>query len=422
LSGALQPARLEWALRYVTGRHDGLLMRFATDIPASALTGGPEDLPHVQVTLGDPQADAVAFDVVTIDGPEREPAAVSAALNRFAGREFDLAHGPRVRALLLRLEPEEWIFALSVDHITFDLVSLEILLEDLAAAYTAGEDGAATAVLGPAPSYREFAERQWAMLAAPQGQGKLEYWVDIYRRAGIFPDARLAALGGEHAGRPGKAKVLALPLPGGAPDRLRQEAAQCGTTPFNMVVAAFLLSLRQRVRQDLLGAVVPLANRTEPGSERLVGLLATVLPIWVDLAGVTCLPAAAAKVTEATLAAIDNCLPALTSGHAYLSGAFGEGGHPAYADPSRRAGGPTIELFVEEPGIEHVLRLPGLATAPYDVPISLYRAQGGLMAYAAIGGTDPSIAFLYPDDAYNDRIMTHQLEDMRALLSAGERS
>ena len=106
LSGALRPGGLEWALRYVTGRHDGLLMRFATDVPASALTGGPEDLRHVRGTLGDPQANVVAFEVVTIDGSEREPAVVNAALAHFAGQELDLAHGPRVRALLL--QPAVW--------------------------------------------------------------------------------------------------------------------------------------------------------------------------------------------------------------------------------------------------------------------------------------------------------------------------
>jgi hypothetical protein len=418
LSGPLQPQRLEHALRTVTWRHDGLLMRFATDIPARALTGGPQDLAHVRVTLGDSQAGAVAFDCLTLDGEQREHAAVEATLQRFAGQDFDLAHGPRVRGLVLRLAPTEWIFALSVDHITFDLAALPVFLAEVAAVYDAGEARLDAAGLGPAPSYCAFAERQWALLAQPEGQARLRYWAGIYRRAGIFPDARIGALGGQHADRPGAAKRLALPLPDGELSRLRRAAARAQTTPFNMVLAAFLMSLRQRVDQDLLGVVVPLANRTEPGSERLVGLVTAAVPIWVDLAGADGLPAVLARVTEATLASIDNCLPVLTSAQAYLSGAFGGIGHPGYADPSRRAGGASLELYVTEPADAPGLRLRGLESSPHPAP-RMFLVQGGLMVYAGIDGQARALALMYPDKAYDDGLMLALLEDMHALLSAG---
>ena len=79
--------------RSATGRHDG---RGHALCDRRSRLGVNRDLRHVRVTLSDPQADAVAFDVVTIDGSQREPAVINAALARFAGQEFDLGRSVTV--------------------------------------------------------------------------------------------------------------------------------------------------------------------------------------------------------------------------------------------------------------------------------------------------------------------------------------
>src|SRR5262249_57021815 len=59
-----------------------------------------------------------------------------------ARRPFDLAKGPLVRALLLRLADDEWICMLTVHHIVTDWVTFQLFWHELAAFYTAETTGA----------------------------------------------------------------------------------------------------------------------------------------------------------------------------------------------------------------------------------------------------------------------------------------
>src|SRR6185503_19515202 len=58
-----------------------------------------------------------------------------------ATRPFDLAAGPLLRALLLRLGAEDWIVVLTLHHIVSDGWSLDVLVREVAAFYEAAATG-----------------------------------------------------------------------------------------------------------------------------------------------------------------------------------------------------------------------------------------------------------------------------------------
>ena len=172
----------------IVGRHDGLRMCFSTKVPGRELSGGPDDLELVSVSLAEPGPDALAFSVE----PGLEWEAVNARLTEFSELPFTLERGPRVRALVLRFDELDWIFALAIDHIVFDPDSQVLLLEEVEARYNAPGPVPDLAEVEPGPSYGAFAAEQWSMLASSEGRARLRHWAEVYYAAdGVYPSADL---------------------------------------------------------------------------------------------------------------------------------------------------------------------------------------------------------------------------------------
>jgi len=403
--GPLDPARLHAALRTVVAAHDGLRMRFATTIDPRNLTGGPDDLAHVTVTLAAP-ADAVSLAV-----EDCAPGDAQARLTAFAARPHDLRHGPRVRALVLRLADDDWIAGLAVDHIVFDPESMEVFLRQLAEVYA--DPG--TAVAGSV--YRDYAARQWAMLDTPEGRRRLRHWADVYRQVGVFPKADLPSLGGAGAGRPGNAVSAYRQLPGTFLDVLRSRATAHRTTLFNVMLTGFALARRRRTGEQPVGVVVSLSDRTDTSTDGTVGLVASALPIWTDLTGATGLADAVPAVTMATATTMDNSIAMVTSACLYGAGVFGPPTSPSDVDPERRGGGPTFEMLIDGPDPEPPLRLPGLACEAFAVPpSSFFMPQGGLMFYGGLSESGVLLALLHPRDAYPTHVVESLLDEIIAVI------
>jgi len=215
-----------------------------------------------------------------------------------AQRPFDLARGPLLRLLLLRLSGEEQILFLALHHIVADGWSLDVLRRELRALYRAS----------PLPElpvqYADFAIWQQGWLAGPLLAGQLAYWRD-----------RLA-------GAP-----LALDLPtdrphppvegfrGGA-ERVRLEAevsrdlAALGRrrqAPLFMVLLAGWQALLGRYtgQEDLLVGV-PTAGRSWVELEDLVGFFVNLLVLRTDLAGDPPFAALLGRVRDSALGAYEH--------------------------------------------------------------------------------------------------------------------
>lgn len=316
--GRLDQDRLRAAIVAVAGRHDGMRLRFTTSIPARDVTAGREMLDVVTAHVADAQ-DAVSFR--TRECAEGE---INDQLTAFAEEPHDLAGGPRIRILVLRPDPAglDWVVAVLVDHIVFDPDSREIFLREIGEVYDA--PGPMPTNLPPGPSFAAYAQREWARMDTADGRRRLSHWAAVYRRGGFFPVATLPVLGGADAGTPGVARSVARRLPGGWLETVRERAAEHQTTFFNVVLTAFMLARHRRTDEGFTGTVVSLSNRTDASSEGLVGLVATAMPIWADLAEVTTFREAIGLITAATVSSIDNgAITMFTSAHLFRSGALG---------------------------------------------------------------------------------------------------
>ena len=141
IGGALRPGALRQALAGLTDRHEALRTTFVeiAERPAQVVAQ------HLAVPL--PLVDLTALPEPA-RGAEAERLVRAEALS-----PFDLAAGPLLRALLLRLEAERHVAVLNLHHIVCDGWSMGVLVREMAALYEA----AATRTL--TPDLRRWVER-----------------------------------------------------------------------------------------------------------------------------------------------------------------------------------------------------------------------------------------------------------------------
>ncbi|BCM72803.1 non-ribosomal peptide synthase [Streptomyces sp. EAS-AB2608] len=260
------------------------LSRLIATTPAlrSVFPAGPDGLPTAEVR---PAGDSHRPTVVDLPGPQDEPGRAERArdlLSRLAAEPFDLAAGPLVRVLLVRLGPTRWMLGLAAHHIVLDGWSLGLLLRRLAQSYRRMTRGgtppppAADPPPAPRPAFGEADAAFWrarigtaqpVALPTDRPAPALPTW-----RGGAVPVRVDAALAG----------------------RLRTLAAEHGATPFMALMAAFGVLLGRWSGQDDLVVGTVVSGRDRGADTEHIGLLADTVPIRVDLRPSDGAPASAA--------------------------------------------------------------------------------------------------------------------------------
>src|SRR6185312_15752654 len=169
LAGSLDVPALGRALAEVVRRHEALRSRFSPGDGIAAQWVQPVS------------ADLAVVDLQGAADREDEVARLAAAEAR---QPFDLAAGPLLRTVLLRLGEVEHVLLAAMHHIASDGWSMEIFLRELGVLYGAFAVGQPSPLPEPALQYGDFA---WWERAILQGEALA---------------ARLAAVAGRLAGAP----------------------------------------------------------------------------------------------------------------------------------------------------------------------------------------------------------------------------
>jgi amino acid adenylation domain-containing protein len=257
--GALEAGALRAALRGLAARHDALRMTF-----------GETDGEPVQATSPEPHVGWETADAA-------DEADARARVRAFAARPFDLARGPLLRALLVRLGEGDHLLAIALHHLAGDGWSTGILRRELGALYAAALDGA-PADLPPLPArFRDFAAWQGKVLEDRALAADVEHWRRELEGAPqvfeIIPDRPRPPLQGFAGAK--AADDLSPELTAAVRALARREA----TTPFAVFAAAWAAVLRRHAGADdfLLGTLV--ANRWTAEVEGVMGFFANTVPL-----------------------------------------------------------------------------------------------------------------------------------------------
>ncbi|MFF2014189.1 amino acid adenylation domain-containing protein [Streptomyces sp. NPDC058195] len=281
LKGCLDHEALRLALTDLTTRHEGL----RTVFPVHESTPYQHILPPAELAL-------------PLIGTTEED--LAQRLATLAGRTFDLAAEPPLRAQLLAIGPEDHVLGLVIHHIASDGWSNGPLFRDLATAYEARAEGTAPGWEPLPVQYADYSLWQQRLLEHTE-ERQLDHWRGVL--ADLPEEATLPTDHARPAVASNKGRTHAVRCSAALHSALTELAQETGTTLFMVAQAAVATLLsRSGAGHDIpLGS--PVAGRTDQKLDDLVGFFVNTLVLRTDTSGDPTFRELLTRVRETDLAA-----------------------------------------------------------------------------------------------------------------------
>ncbi|TCP59426.1 amino acid adenylation domain-containing protein [Tumebacillus sp. BK434] len=289
LTGTLNAGAVEQSLLEIARRHDVLRAAFreaAGELVQVAQHSVDLALQHLDLTH-EPQAD-------------REKLALAAAAEEVR-RPFDLASGPPMRAMLIKLEAEEHLFLFLFHHIVADGWSLGLFVREWSALYEAFSRGLPSPLTELRIQYADYAQWQQQRFAGDVLTRQLSYWKE--QLGGELPVLQLPTDRPRPAVQTYAGRVHRFALGADLTQRLHDLSRREGATLFMTLLSAFKTLLYRYSGQTDLLIGTPIAGRSTADVEALFGLFMNTLVIRSDLSGNPSFRDVLQRVKEATFGA-----------------------------------------------------------------------------------------------------------------------
>jgi amino acid adenylation domain-containing protein len=391
LLGELDVPALERTIAEIIRRHEILRTNFVT-----------VDSQPVQVIS--PPGD---FTLPIVDlrqvAPDRREALGRRLAVEESRRVFDLAHGPLIRARLLRLDREDHVILFNMHHIISDGWSLGVLAREVAALYDAFCQGRTSPLADLKIQYADFAawQRQW--LDGETLERQLTYWKEHLEGAPQeinLPIDRPRPPAQTYIGQ-----TQSFGLSKEISDSLRRLSRSNGATLFMTLLAAFKVLLCRVSGQEEIVVGTPIANRNRAETEGLIGFFVNTLAMRADLSGDPTFKELLGQIQEVALGA-----------YAHQDVPF-EALVDALQPERHMSRSPIFQvMFVLQNAPFQSLSMTGLALAPVDVASGT--SNFDLTLFISDMGEELSGAFEYSTDLFDPDTIKRLIGQFHTLLEA----
>jgi acyl carrier protein len=365
LKGQLSVPCLEAALNGIVHRHEILRTTYATDP-----NGNVFQVIAPELTLPLPVIDLCELPVA-----DREKEARWLA-QREVATPIDLAKGPVMRSLLVRIADDDHLLIINTHHIASDGWSRGVLIRELVALYEAALHNRPDPLPELPIQYADFGVWQRNWLQGEILDRQLRYW-----KARLEGAPPLLALPTDHP-RP------ATPAYRGATHHfllsntlvavVSELGRRRGATPFMVLLAAFQCMILYFTRNPDMVLGTDLANRTNRQTEDLIGFFVNLVVLRTDLSGDPSFEELLGRVREVALEA-----------YAHQDVPFEK--LVEELQPERNPSyHPLVQvLFVQQNTPRNTLPMPGVEMTPFvldvhsrfDMAVFLSQADEGLSGY-----------------------------------------
>jgi amino acid adenylation domain-containing protein len=390
LRGALDLDAVTRSLQYLVRRHEILRTRYA------AIADEPR-----QVVQDDSFFELQTIDL-TATAPENREAALRQLLLARIDAPFDLAKGPLLRCVLVRLEKREHVFLRVWCHIMSDAWSSTVFDRELSAAYTAFAGGRQPQ-LPPLPvQYADYAAWQRDRLQGEPFEQQLAYWKQ--QLAGMatldLPTDRARRSAPSQRGAD-----VSVELPGGLSRALREVGRRDGATLFMTLLAAFQVLLHRYSGQDDIAVGTPVAGRGPRELEHSIGFFANTLVLRSDLSGNPSFRALLVRVRDVALGAYAHQDVPFEKLVEELAPARDTSRNPLFQVSFTLQGSAGAELALD--GLMASLLPMEGRTAKFDLTLSMRESEDGLRA-----------SWNYATDLFEATTIARMAEHFQVLLEA----
>ena len=269
LRGDVDTVALQKTFDAIVARHESLRTSFRMEENHLAQVIAPEATVRVRLL----EADSVGSDARTI----------RTLMARELRRPFDLEAGLPIRVTLIRLAPREHVLLVVLHHIVADAWSLDLMLEELGALYSAQCHGREAALTELPIQYADLAiwQRHWMKEKLDE---QLTYWREQLGEAvqsqELLPPDRPRVATPSY-----RAETFRFDFDAELSTRLMSFAGERGVTLFTVLVASLKVLLFRYSGQRDLRVGTPVANRHRIETERLIGFLVNTVVLRTDLSG-----------------------------------------------------------------------------------------------------------------------------------------
>lgn len=236
-------------------------------------------------------------DLRLLPAAQREAEALRQAAHD-ARIPFDITKPPLLRASLYRLAESDYLLALTMHHLICDGWSMGVMTVELSTLYWSFVQGRPSPLPEPALQYGDFALWQ-RQSAAPRAQ--MAYW---QRQLANLPPLELPADFPRPAEFTFRGDRQPLAIEGPLMRRLLQVCEREGATLFMLLLGAFYTLLHRYTGADDLQVGSPVAGRSRPELEPLIGFFINTLVLRTSLAGNPPFVEVLNRVRETTLTAL----------------------------------------------------------------------------------------------------------------------
>ncbi|WP_077923483.1 non-ribosomal peptide synthetase [Spirosoma sp. 209] len=261
-TGQLSIPALERAWHALVQRHEALRSAFSAD--------GEQMIVFRELSVPLELVDGSALSAADQDR------LVADYLKQDVQTNFDLTHGPLVKAGLIKRTDASFHFVLTAHHIVCDGWSTGILMQDLGRLYSVYVRQQEP-VLPPVDAFSQYALEQRAFVETADYRQIEQFWLQQF--AGSVPVLDLPADAPRPARRTFQSDRIDFRVDGPLLQAVRQMGAKAGCSLVTTLVATVEVLIHRLTGQTDIVLGLPAAGQSATGHDRLVGHCVNLLPL-----------------------------------------------------------------------------------------------------------------------------------------------
>lgn len=290
--GSLNRQAFHKAIETVIARHESLRTSFVVEAGEpyqKILTAGENPFRFSYVDMRDDE--------------ERETKAMDLVSKEYA-HEFDLSMEALIRATLMQLENDKFVFVLVKHHIISDGWSTGVLMQEITDLYNAFVHGKPSSLAPLKIQYKDYAAWQNDMLEKGDDSKEKQYWM------GRFANTEIPHLDLSHRARPAEKSYhgaeQSFRLDKNTLRAIKALNEKHETTLFMTLLAVInVLFYRYTEHEDIIIGT-PVAGRNHQELENQVGFFINTLPLKLNIAPGDTFEQVLRKVKQTTLGAYEH--------------------------------------------------------------------------------------------------------------------